>query len=416
MDRQIAEEVSKIKKKKMLVVILIVAIVLTLSLVAMRYYIKPVLHPSEFSTSTVEIGYVENTVNATGEVLPEFEEILTSPIQAALRNVLMDAGAAVKAGQSVLTLDKTAAQAEHDKLSYLIESKENEINKLRLDLDKSFYDIQSNNKIKQLRISNFKDAVASAERLFKAGGGTREDVEQAELNLRVAVLEKQQLENEIRNKQQTMKIEIREAELALAIQRNDEQALKRKLALAEIIATRPGVITWINKNIGASINEGEPLVRIANLSSYKIAGSISDNLMDQLHTGMPAIIRINELQLRGRVTSISPSVSNAIGSFDVQLDEKNNRLLRPNMKVDVFLITNAHNKVLRTTNGPAFKGSDLQDVFVLQQGRALRRTVKTGLSNFDFIEVLSGLKAGDQIITSDMSKFEFSDEISINNE
>ncbi|EDM38307.1 ABC transporter permease [Pedobacter sp. BAL39] len=416
MDRQIAEEVSTKKKKKTLIIILIVVTVLTLSLLAMRYYIKPSLRSSEFSTSIVEVGDVANTINATGEVLPEFEEILTSPIQGALRNVLMDAGAQVKAGQSVLTLDKSAAQTEYEKLRFLIESKQNEINKLRLDLDKSFYDIRSNNKIKQLRISNFKDAVASAERLLKAGGGTREDVEQAELNLSVAELEKQQLENEIRNKQQTMKIEIREAELSLAIQKNDGQALKRKLALAEIIATRPGVITWVNKNIGASISEGESLVRIANLSSYKIAGSISDNLMDRLHTGMPAIVRINDVQLRGQVMSISPSVSNAIGSFDVQLTEKNNKLLRPNMKVDVFLITNAHSKVLRITNGPAFKGSDLQDVFVMQQGKALRRTVKTGLSNFDFVEILSGLKAGDRIITSDMSKYEFSNEISITNE
>lgn len=416
MDRQIEVEVVAQKKKKTLLIVSSILIVLTLLLVAMRYYIKSSLNSSEFTSSVVEVGDVENTINATGEVLPEFEEILVSPIQAALRDVLLDAGAHVKTGQSVLTLDKSAAQTEYDKLKFLIESKENEISKLRLDLAKSFYDISSNNKIKQLRISNFKDAVASAERLFRAGGGTREDVEQAQLNLRVAELEKQQLENEILNKQQTMKIEIREAELALAIQRNDEQALKRKLQLADLVATRPGVITWINKNIGASINEGEPLVRIANLSSYKIAGSISDNLMDQLHSGMPAIVRTNDTQLRARVSSISPSINNAVGSFELVLDERRTKVLRPNMKVDVFLVTKAHSKVLRVANGPAFRGADSQDVFVLSKGNARRRTVRTGLSNFDFVEILSGLNAGDRIITSDMSKYEFLKEISVTNE
>jgi HlyD family secretion protein len=199
---------------------------------------------------------VENTLNASGEVLPEFEEILTSPISASIKNVIMDAGNKVKAGQSILTLDKSASQTEFEKINFQLQSKRNEISKLKLDLNKSFFDIQSNNDIKQLRISNLADAVENAKRLFKAGGGTREGIEQAQLNLKVAQLEKKQLENEIKSKQQTMQIEIKEAEIALAIQENDLRELQRKLQLANIIATRSGVVTYVNKNIGATVREG----------------------------------------------------------------------------------------------------------------------------------------------------------------
>jgi HlyD family secretion protein len=413
MDKSIEEEVTVRKKKKRTLIIAVIVVLIIGAVLAMRAYIKPSISKAEITSAIAETGSIENTINANGEVLPEFEEILTSPINAAVRNVLMDAGTKVKAGQSILTLDKSAAQTEFDKLGFQIESKENEIRKLKLDLEKSFYDIKSNNSIKQLRISNFKDAVSSAQRLFKAGGGTKEDIEQAELNLKVAELEKQQLENEIRSKQQTMKIEIREAEIALAIQRNDQLAFKRKLDLANVIATRDGVVTWVNKNIGASIKEGESLARIANLSSYKVAGSISDTQLDQLRNGMPAIIRINEQQLRGTVSSISPAVSNSIVSFEVQLDEKNSKLLRPNLKADVFLITDTRSKVLRVPNGPAFKGSNLQQIFVLKGGKAIRREVKTGLSNFDYIEIISGVKEGEQVITSDLSKYEYAKEIVI---
>lgn len=413
MDKSIEEEVSVRKKKKRTLIIAVIVLVIIGAVLAMRAYIKPSVSKAEITSAIAETGSIENTINANGEVLPEFEEILTSPINAAVRNVLMDAGTKVKAGQSILTLDKSAAQTEFDKLGFQIESKENEIRKLKLDLEKSFYDIKSNNSIKQLRISNFKDAVSSAQRLFKAGGGTKEDIEQAELNLKVAELEKQQLENEIRSKQQTMKIEIREAEIALAIQRNDQLAFKRKLDLANVIATRDGVVTWVNKNIGASIKEGESLARIANLSSYKVAGSISDTQLDQLRNGMPAIVRIKEQQLRGTVVSISPAVSNSIVSFEVQLDEKNSKLLRPNLKADVFLITDTRSKVLRVPNGPAFKGSNLQQIFVLKAGKAVRREVKTGLSNFDYIEIVSGIKTGEQVITSDLSKYEYAKEIVI---
>lgn len=415
MDKPIEEEVTARRKKKRVIVIAAVLIIIIAAVFGMRTYIKPSLAEAEFISAMAETGNIENTINATGEILPEFEEVLTSPINAAVREVVMDAGTKVKAGQSILTLDKSAAQTEFDKLGFQIESKENEIRKLKLDLEKSFYDIKSNNSIKQLRIANFKDAVSSAQRLFKAGGGTREDIERAELDLKVAELEKQQLENEIRNKQQTMKIEIREAEIALAIQRNDQAAFRRKLALADVIATRDGVVTWVNKNIGASIKEGESLARIANLSSYKVSCSISDTQMDQLSKGMPAIVMINDTQLRGSIANVSPSVNNSIVSFDVQLEEKNNKLLRPNMKADVFLVTATRNNVVRVPNGPAFKGSNTQEIFVLGKGKAIRRSVKTGLSNFDFIEIVSGIKAGERVITSDMSKFEYASEISITN-
>lgn len=415
MDTIIEEEVSARRKKKTMIIILISIAILLSCFLVMRGYLKSSVKSSEINTGKAEVGDIENTINATGEILPEFEEVLTSPINASVRNVLMDAGNKVKAGQSILRLDKSAAQTDFDKLKFQIESKENEIRKLRLDLEKSFYDIKSNNKIKQLRISNLVDAVANAKRLFKAGGGTREGIEQAELNLKVAELEKQQLENEIGSKQQTMKIEIREAEIALAIQRNDQLALKRKLNLADVTATRAGVITWVNKNIGATIREGDPLARIADLGSFKIAGSMSENLMEQVSNNMPVIIRINEVLLRGHIVNISPSVNNGMVSFDVQLDERNNKLLRPNMKVDVFLVTATRTHVTRVSNGAAFKGANIQDVFVLKDGKAVRRTVKTGLSNFDYVEIISGLKPGEVVIISDMNEYKNTKEITVTN-
>lgn len=415
MDKVIEEEVTARKKKSAIIIATVIIVVLAGAVLLLRASLKSTISKANITTAVVEKGSVENTLNATGEVLPEFEEILTSPINASIKKVLMDAGNKVKEGQSILTLDKSATQTEFERLNFQLQSKRNEISKLKLDLSKSFFDIRSNNDIKQLRISNLADAVENAKRLFKAGGGTREGIEQAELNLKVAQLEKRQLENEIKSKQQTMQIEIKEAEIALAIQQNDLHELQRKLNLANIIATRGGVVTWINKNIGATVREGESLARIADLGSFKVNGSISDNYMDQLRNGMPVIIRINEQQMKGHVANVYPSVQNSIVTFDVQLDERNNKLLRPNMKVDVFLVTDLHNNVMRIANGPAFKGADAQDIFVINGGKAEKRKVHIGLSNFDFVEIKDGIKPGDVVITSDMSEFKNSTELTIKN-
>lgn len=415
MDTLIEEKVISRKKKKRILIGCLVIVILVATAWLIRYYFKPSLTREDFTTARVTTGIIENTINATGEVLPEFEESIASPITASIKDVLLDAGKKVNKGQSILTLDKSITQTAYEKLRFQMESKENEIRKLKLDLEKSFFDIKSNNSIKQLRISNLKDAVSSAKRLLNAGGGTKEDVDRAQLDLKVAELEKLQLENEIKSKQQTMKIEIREAEISLAIQRSDLDALKRKLDLAEVVATRQGVITWVNKNIGASINEGDALVRIADLSGFKVAGSMSDNMLEKINNHMAAIIRVGDKLLRGAIVNISPAVSNGIISFDIQLNDKSNAALRPNQKVDVFLITDTRNGVLRIANGAAFNGSNLQEVFVIKNGVAERRTVKTGLSNFDYIEIVSGLNEGDEVITSDMASYKNVKTITIEN-
>jgi HlyD family secretion protein len=212
-----------------------------------------------------------------------------------------------------------------------------------------------------------------------------------------------------------MQLEIREAEIAADVEQNNLAELQRKLNAANIVATRAGVVTWVNKNIGAAVREGESLARIADLSSFKVSGSISDNYLDQLHNGMTAIIRINDEQVRGTVSNIYPAVQNGIVSFDIRLDEQNNKLLRPNMKVDVYLVTDSRNNVLRVANGPAFRGASAQNIFVLNNGKAERRMVHMGMTNFDYVELKDNVKPGDVVITSDMSDYKNSKVVKIKN-
>ena len=177
MDKPIEAEVQVKKRKKAIWIAILVLVCFSGLLFFLRNAISPTLGRGSFTTAVVEIGSVENTLNASGEILPEFEEVVSSPIQASVNSVLMDAGTPIKAGQSILTLDKTASQTAYTKLKFQVESKDNEVRKLKLQLDKSYYDIQSNDKIKQLNIGSLSADVENAKRLFKAGGGTREDVE-----------------------------------------------------------------------------------------------------------------------------------------------------------------------------------------------------------------------------------------------
>lgn len=413
MDSAISPNILRQRKRKIIGWVIVIVIALLGGIWLLRHSLSSTIKRSAITTAVVEKDDVENTIPATGEILPEFEEVITSPINAVIKNVLLDAGTPVKAGQSVLELDKAFTRIELEKLKFQLELKQNNVSRLKLQLDKSYYDLQANDSIKQLRINSLVAAVQDTKRLYKAGGGTREEVEQAELDLKVAQLEKRQLENEIKNKQMTMRTDMRESEISAQIQRKDLDELERKLAQADIVATRNGVITWVNKNIGSMINEGVSLVKVADLASYKIVGTISDAFAEQVRTGMPVIARINDSLLKGVVMNIHPSIQNNILSFDVQLDNRNSKLLRPNMKLDIFLVTALSKATVRVANGPAFKGGATQDIFVVQNGKAVRRTAQVGLSNFDYVELKTGAAPGETVIISDMSQYKHVKEITI---
>lgn len=413
MDTDISKEVVQKKRRKNIFIAITIFALLIASVFALRASFSSSIKKQNITTAVVEIGNIENTISASGEILPEFEQVITSPVNASIKSVSMDAGSSVKPGQSILSLDKQATDMEYEKLKFQLEGKKNNIEKLKLEFNKSFYDIQSNNSIKELKINSLQAAVENAKRLYKAGGGTREEIDQAEQDLKVALLEKKQLENEIKSKQQTMKVDIKESQIAAQIQQTDLTELQRKLQQANIVANRAGVVTWVNKNIGSAVKEGETLARIADLGSYKVSGTISDTYLNELRTGLPVIIRINDSTVRGSVVNIHPTIQNGIVSFDIQLDQRNSKLYRPNMKADVFVVTNSKNNAMRVANGPAFKGSNTQDIFVVSNGKAQRRTANLGMSNFDYVEIKDNVKPGEVIITSDMSDYKNSKEITI---
>jgi HlyD family secretion protein len=96
------------------------------------------------------------------------------------------------------------------------------------------------------------------------------------------------------------------------------------------------------------------------------------------------------------------------------LNEKNNPLLRPNLKVDVFVVTSFKENVVRVKNGAFYKGAAKQTLFVFNGNKLIKKEVEFGESNFNYVEIKSGLNKGDKIVISDMSDYERHDEITVN--
>ena len=108
-------------------------------------------------------------------------------------------------------------------------------------------------------------------------------------------------------------------------------------------------------------------------------------------------------------------MKNGVVQFVIQLDNSRHASLRPNMKVDVFVITSRVATAVRVANGPAFKGKRNQYVFVMSKAGdvAQRREVEIGLSNFDFVEIKRGVQAGERVVLTDLSEYEHLEELTI---
>lgn len=415
MDRAISSDIIKKRHAKTWLYAVLAVAVVGMAAWLLRRALHTSVERSEIRTAVVEAGDVENTLQASGEVQPELEQVITSPIAATIQQAYVNAGASVKTGDRILELDKAFTQLEFEKQKDELALKRNGITKLQLELDKSFYDIKIQDSIKACRITSLKADLENARLLLKAGGGTQATVDKVETELRVAQLEKRQLENDIRSRQLVMQASLRESQITASIQEKELSEFDRRLRQANIVAPLAGVLTYVNLNLGTKVNEGEVLARIADLRSYKVLGSISDVYAPQLRTGMPVILRVNEELIRGSLVNIRPSVSNNVVSFDMTFDNQQySAQLRPNQKVELFLVTDTRSKVVRVANGPALKAGQTQDVFVLlNDGKAQRRRITTGLSNFDFMEIKEGLKPGETVIISDLSDFKNVTEINI---
>ncbi|MGI4832769.1 MAG: efflux RND transporter periplasmic adaptor subunit [Janthinobacterium lividum] len=372
----------------------------------LRRVLQPTLRRADILTAPVEVGGVDATLTAAGIIIPAREAVLASPLQSTVRRVVLAVGAAVQPGQVILELDKNLAASSLAKLDDEQLRNQNKTAQLRLALARALTDLQAQQQSQALKVSSLQSALRDEQHLLAIGGGTAEAVRQAELNLRTARLEAQRLGQQLANQRQASAADQRELGYTVSVQQRSIQEQAAKLRQADISSPLPGVLTWVNDNLGATVQAGEALARVADLSHYRVRATLADTYADQLHPGDAVLVRLGPgTDLRGTVASISPAVEKGVVTFFATLETDHHPALRANLRADVQVLTRAHRGVLRLPNGPYYQGGQEQPVFVLAGGRAVRRLVRLGDSNPDYVQVVSGLAKGEEVIVSDTKAF-----------
>ena len=378
-----------------------------------RGFLKKKGDRGDFHIVKVERGDILNTLTASGVVVPSLEREINAPVSTEIKNVIKTRGEFVDLGDLILELDQEFTQLSYDQLYDELQLKRNNVDKLKLEYDKNLRDLDYQNQIKELELAELSAQVKDQQRLNEVGGATAEEVEQAQLKLKVAELEKKMLENELAYRRNVNVNEKKGLELEYTIQEKKLAELRRKLRETAVRAPQSGVITWINEELGRKVQEGEALVRLANLDKFRVEASSSDRNANKISVGMAVNVRINNKDLTGNIATILPALENNTVKFYVELDEPDSDLLRPNIRAEVFIITDSKSDVLRVKNGPAFKGAKSQYLYVVQNDQAIKRRITKGLVNSDYVEILNNLSEGERVIISDTKDYDHMDEFTL---
>lgn len=190
--------------------------------------------------------------------------------------------------------------------------------------------------------------------------------------------------------------------------------MKRTFEDAQIRSPRKAILTYINNQVGAQVGQGNQVATISDLSHFKVDAEIADAYGDRVAVGGRAIVKIGSDKLEGNVASVTPLSKNGVIAFSVQLDDDSHHRLRSGLKTDVYVMSAVKEDVLRIANASYYLGRGEYELFVMNGDNELvKRKVQLGDSNYEFVEVTSGLQAGDKVVVSDMSSFKNKEKLKV---
>jgi len=405
MDRPLNNQTLLQNKRKQYMKIGIPIAGLALIFLAFSAWIRPSVDRKNILTARVEKGTVEETISASGTVVPSFEQSVSSPTETRVLSIRKRPGERVKQGESVLDLDRSESKLTLDKVEKECALKANQRTQLRLDMERTLRDLKGQLNIKNLRLQYLRSKTSQSEKLLELGAISKDQMDQARLEEHIATIEKEELEQSVETTTKSLENQLSSLTTEVTTLEKERTDAARQFELLACKADRNGVVTWVNEQIGTSVHRGEVVARIADLGSYNVDATLSDIHASRVYVGMPANVRINDVHLPAKILTVYPTIENGVAKVTLALPDSAHRILRPSQRVDVFLVVSRKENTLRVRKGPFVNGIGRQDVFVIRGTTAYREAVIIGVTSFDNVSIDEGLNEGDEVIISDMNDF-----------
>lgn len=225
----------------------------------------------------------------------------------------------------------------------------------------------------------------------------------SELQHRLLAQEREDGDAEMATREQSLH------ELERAVAGLDQGLRLVRDAAAGLAARAPvrGRLTGFTLQVGATVRPGDHLGRIDEAGGFKLGVDIDEFYRPRLRTGLPARIDGGDTHAALALARIDPQVSNGHVGIELAFDGAPPAGLQAGQAVDARITLGASAPALLVANGPFFGDSGGAWVYVLDADgtSARRRPVRLGRRAAGRVEVLDGLRAGEQVVVSDVRRF-----------
>lgn len=382
--------------------------------------LQPAAPPVERSTvwiDAVKRGPMTRQVRGLGTLVPE--EVLYVPAQTdgRVEKILVRPGSQVKPHTIIMVTSNPELELAALDAEWQVKTAEAQFTDLRVKLETQALDLKANAAKVQSDYVQARLKSDLEQRLGKEGLTS-------ELNLRISKATADELEHRNSIESERVKISRESVEAQLAAQRVQIEKLraayelkKKQVDQLKIRAGTTGVLQQLGTGqvgangsatqieVGQRVAAGTVLAKIAQPWKLKAELKIAETQAKDILIGQPAEIDTRNGIIPGRVTRIDPAVVNGTRTVDVRLDGALPAGAVPDLSVDGTVELERLPDVLYVGRPVFGQPNSTVGLFKLDpDGREAQRVqVKLGRSSVNTIEIVEGLKVGDQVILSDMS-------------
>ena len=327
--------------------------------------------------------------------------IISSKISAKVTKVVVENGQYVNEGDTIAVLDDQDIQNSIKTATAQLEVNEKQVNPAEQQLN------STQTSLEKLKI-NVDDAQRNYDRekaLFDAGAVSQSELDASEKTLNTSKADYNSGQANI----EISKASIESAKASVEAQKVNIEKLQNDLNNVVIKAPISGVISEKNVNVGQIINQGAVLAKINDISYVFATIQVPQEKINDIKVGKPAEVTLedNNTVHNGTLDSIDLSGDSTLRVFNCKIKmENSNKELLPGEYAKVnFSNTENNNKVI-TIPVSSLAGSEGDYyVFINDNGVASKVSVDIGDADENNVEIISGVKEGDEIICTNMSSF-----------
>ena len=417
----IARPDIKQKKKRQMFVYAGVAVVVIAIAVVIVARLKPAAPPVDRSaiwTDTVKRGpMIRQVRGSTGTLVPREDSILLIPALTDATVVRIRVLPGAKVTPDDILLDLADPQLNQQLLSAKLAQQQAEADykSLQSQLQSTLMDKRTTAAQIDADYSTDKRQADTDAQLCKLGvvsglvcGASQNKFEQLAEQKKISMLQLDVNEKAIEVQLSSAQSKIDQAKTLVDLYQKQTAALEVKAGIGGEVAALPTPM-----QVGTHVTAGTPVAEVIQLDKLKAALQIAETQAHDIQLGQPASVDTHNGVVPGHVSRIDPTVLNGTRTVDVQLDGPLPPGAVPNLSVDGTIDLERMTDVLRVGR-PALgnENSTLSLFKVDPDGKdAIRVPVKVGRASVNEIQVLEGLKEGDTVILSDMSRYDNVDRV-----